>query len=1057
MRYLNKFDRKFMLSALALSVASAWQVPASAQDIDIFLNPKDSKSSAPNVLLMIGNQANWANSYSVPGVKSRKEAVLRALGTVVQDDALLGKVNLGMMVGLQGGNNKGGKVIAAVRDFDKSYRSFFECLIFKYEYFPATTVLDRDDNKVSFPETKGCFPEGTLISRPGKQNKIENISIGGYVLENSSSTSLALGFHEAYLYFSGKEYDSGRDNDLTDNKVVDWVDSPYTIYTNNKVNVSKAPNPELVADPNAFLSGAGAPYSQYRSPAQEFSCADNFIVLINTGSIDSSEDGGALAALRKDSGKEPEMIRLSPSNEQGSWADEYAQFLSSVDTDPDMEGDQSIITYVIDVYDPNDNDTTPVQAQRALLKSIAARGKGRYFAAADADDVAKALTDILNEVQAVNSSFASASMPISMTAENQGTNENQVYIGMFRPDETGRPRWMGNLKRYQYKWDAVLQAPYLAGADGAAAYDPVTGFINGTTTSFWTRSSSYWGGIEGYDQASDAPDGPVVEKGAGAQVLRERLAGGTPRRLLTCDESCSSGNALKTWSPPLDADVLKWLQGYDVANETGRANPQEGRPSIHGDVLHSRPLVINYNLGTAGSEDVVVFYGANDGFFRAVRGEDGRELWAMSFLEHQEQFQQLYDNEPSSEEGKLLHPYFMDGSPTSYVKAVTRTDGSRYIDSAWLYLTMRRGGNFIYALDVSSVSNPKFLWKIQGGTGDFSTLGQTWSSPKPAFVRTYTAGNGTPKPVLFFGAGYDAKAEDYVPGGAGREPREYGQGIYMVDAETGKRLWYYGTGMKFSVAGDLTLVNYSRNPERFADRIYFADTGGNVWRADISDDSYANWKVTKLADLGGDCSHTSDQDCRKFLYSPSVVIEEDGSVSILIGSGDREHPLESTVQNRMYLIRDRGQTTTLSDGDLQKITGSTTQASIDAAKIKNGWYFDLRKGEKVVGNTLTQSGIAYFNTNTPAVQNAKSCVSGLGTAREYTVEYADPLAVADYLHTAAGSVVAGGGFPPPPVPMTLKFGDTIWSGVGGLKPTSPGSEQPGGRRKTFWSRDIDTE
>ena len=40
---------------------------------------------------------------------------------------------------------------------------------------------------------------------------------------------------------------------------------------------------------------------------------------------------------------------------------------------------------------------------------------------------------IFSEIQAVNSVFASVSLPVSVNTE--GTFLNQVYIGMFRPDE----------------------------------------------------------------------------------------------------------------------------------------------------------------------------------------------------------------------------------------------------------------------------------------------------------------------------------------------------------------------------------------------------------------------------------------------------------------------------------------------------------------------------------------------------------------------------------------------------------------------------------------------
>ena len=54
---------------------------------------------------------------------------------------------------------------------------------------------------------------------------------------------------------------------------------------------------------------------------------------------------------------------------------------------------------------------------------------------------------------------------------------------------------------------------------------------------------------------------------------------------------------------------------------------------MHGKVVHSRPLAINYGTSATG-DDVVVFYGAGDGMLRAVRGNQtgsgaGNELWAL--------------------------------------------------------------------------------------------------------------------------------------------------------------------------------------------------------------------------------------------------------------------------------------------------------------------------------------------------------------------------------------------------------------------------------------------
>ena len=74
---------------------------------------------------------------------------------------------------------------------------------------------------------------------------------------------------------------------------------------------------------------------------------------------------------------------------------------------------------------------------------MAISGKGKYFAVTDTSSTAQLtgfLQTILQEVQAVNSVFASTTLPVSVNV--RGTNLNQVYIGVFRPDRT-RPALAG--------------------------------------------------------------------------------------------------------------------------------------------------------------------------------------------------------------------------------------------------------------------------------------------------------------------------------------------------------------------------------------------------------------------------------------------------------------------------------------------------------------------------------------------------------------------------------------------------------------------------------------
>src|SRR4029078_11024867 len=93
--------------------------------------------------------------------------------------------------------------------------------------------------------------------------------------------------------------------------------------------------------------------------------------------------------------------------------------------------------------------------------------------------------------------------------------------------------------------------------------------------------------------------------------------------------------------------IVKHAIGYDVNNENSvsvSGDPiADVRASFHGEVAHSRPLPVNYG----GSTGVVLYYGANDGYFRAVRGSDGKELWSFYASENHSKLKRLTDNAPS--------------------------------------------------------------------------------------------------------------------------------------------------------------------------------------------------------------------------------------------------------------------------------------------------------------------------------------------------------------------------------------------------------------------------
>ena len=136
----------------------------------------------------------------------------------------------------------------------------------------------------------------------------------------------------------------------------------------------------------------------------------------------------------------------------------------------------------------------------------------------------------------------------------------------------------------------------------------------------------------------------------------------------------------------------------------------------------------------------------------------------------------------------------------------------------------------------------------------------------------------------------------------------------------------------------------------------------------------------------------------RFLSAPDVVASPTGNYDmVIIGSGDREKPIDKSVQNHMVFYRDYDQSgessvvTTLQLSDLAKATtktsGSTEEFDPDAnisadSKFLKGWYLELEDGEKVVTPALTTNEKTIFSTNVPG---SNSSCTDLGEARIYQI------------------------------------------------------------------------
>ena len=727
-------------------------------------------------------------------------------------------------------------------------------------------------------------------------------------------------------------------------------------------------------------------------------------------------------------------------------ADEWARLMHDKGIPvPNTTIRPSVTTYTIDVY-----NAQPSATQTSLLMSMAKAGGGKYFAAKNEQAIVDAIKQIIVEIQAVNTSFASTSLPVNAT--NRSQNENQVFIGMFRPDADAKPRWFGNLKRYQLVTSGANIE--LGDVEGKLAVNTLTGFVTPCAQSYWSGDSgTYWSGMGlnpdpagtcslgvitnpanpsgakiSVDRYSDAPDGPLVEKGAAAQVLRQGNVGGvTTSRAVNRNMYTHSGGSFSSFdaaSSGLDANLVKFIRGEDVNNEKGSGDLTSTRPSIHGDVIHSRPLPVNYG-GTLG---VTVYYGANDGTLHAVNAATGVERWSFVAPEFYTRLARLKSNAPLVSYPGLSNAisppptpkdYFFDGSTGLYQNA----DSSQ----VWIYPTMRRGGRMIYGIDATNPAVPRFLWKAgcpnlgndTGCTTGMSDIGQTWSTPNVAFLRGYPD-----HPVVVVGGGYDSceDADTRTPACSGRK----GGMIYVLDGETGAILRSFVTDR--AVAADVALVDIDNDGK--PDYAYAADTGGSVYRISFIKSPLtkeagtpAEWSFRKVAYTAGGG--------RKFLFAPALLAAQ-GKVYVALGSGDREHPLQSqypyaTVVNRFYVYKDDLSAPALTlPKDLDTMENYTapstcTTAPVLPASNLAGWFMDVNQygqGEQVVTSALIASGMVTFSTNRPIAPSAGTCSSSLGQARGYWVNLFNASGAINVPGACGGersSVFVGGGLPPSPV------------------------------------------
>jgi len=725
--------------------------------------------------------------------------------------------------------------------------------------------------------------------------------------------------------------------------------------------------------------------AQYISPIEN-ECQANHIVLLTDG--EPTADSGAITEVTSLTGSSCDPQQ----HDEGTCGEELAEYLN--------DSDNKVITHTIGF-----NFTTQ------WLKDVARAGGGGFYTADTASQLSHALTNIINGVQDVNTTFVAPGVTVDRFSKL--THRNDLYLALFQPKST--PRWVGNMKRYTLNGNPVTL--YDDDMPPKVAMDSSTGNFKDDAISFWPVDR-------------DDPDGNDVSKGGAAHQLdhinRNVYTNISGNDLTSAANAFTKSNdTLKYTHLGLAASesgkrdlLVDWARGVDVDDEDGDDLYDDTRHHM-GDPLHSQPQIVTYD-GPSTSPISVIFMATNDGFLHAIDRDTGEEVFSFIPKEMLPGIQTLYDNNPADKK-----PYGLDGP----MSVLTQDNNNNGIieggDHLYLYAGMRRGGRSYYALDVSNRTNPEMLFQIDGGSAEYSELGQTWSKPVVAKIKYM----GASRQVLIIAGGYDDNQDD----NSFRTTDSVGRVIYIVDATTGEKLWSGGhpeaqpsktfSKMDYSIPSAVKTID--GDGDGHVEQFYTGDMGGQIWRFDIDPEAGSEGSLITggvIADLSGDASAPSN---RRFYHAPDIsfTLQEGKYVlNIAIGSGYQAHPLNKIIDDRFYLIRypyelsedehygieddTTSETTYIPVAETHlfdatdNVLGEGSAAEKTAAQAvladSSGWFLQMeRNGEKVLGSSLTLNNVVMFTSYVPSTLSI-GCQPQLGTGIFWAVNLWDATPVRNF-------------------------------------------------------------
>ncbi|WP_213065129.1 PilC/PilY family type IV pilus protein [Acinetobacter indicus] len=596
-------------------------------------------------------------------------------------------------------------------------------------------------------------------------------------------------------------------------------------------------------------------------------------------------------------------------------------------------------------------------------------GNGGFYTATSANDVTQSVLNFIDNLGTDPlSPLPTGALSVPIDALNPNGLQNVGYLRMLEPNpaQPSLLTWAGNLKKYTMK-DGVLVDRNIN------IFDAIGNFAT-NTKNLWGSLSQNDGGLIHVGGTYEMLPMPTETKQSTLRNLvtdvkdvnndilipletRNASTGTmTPTPLLrvpNLDTGISknavlnqfrSQSVLSQFPVSVRLKLLNYL-GFkvDTALEELPENDEvsyEGSPYISmGGIIHSFPVQMTYSGVISSSGELLtqdiplddgnfvrarqqsVLYGSMEGGLHIVDSLTGEEqmVFVPAEILNDERASsalvQKGSGTPAPAHG-VDAPWVVDAT---YRTSGTHPNAQVVATKMNVYGGLRMGGNSFYALDVLNPKEPKLKFRIGPDLSDFSRMGQSWSKPTLINLRI----NGKPKRAMVVGGGYDmcyenprfklaSAATENDTDNCSTKTRAKGNAIYVVDADTGERLFWASnndsdadnTHMKHSIVSRVSALD--RDGDGFEDHLYFGDLGGQIFRIDL--DNYHEKagesfgvRTTRLANLATNTDGTSitNGDNPRFYEPVTLTIhDEQGSTSsktfIVVGaaSGDRSTPLD---------------------------------------------------------------------------------------------------------------------------------------------------------------------